>query len=184
MRSALRGSLALVCLAALGVAGCDPPPRPDPVGAAVVEPSPPREPLPEAVVETMHRLREIAATGTYRDMARLAGETPGFRSNSAGMTHQEYWYLKMRAGDWPMAQAEKLLSYRFAIADSPIGKVYIWPWMARLKPEEITPAAARDIDRLLGPGQADLLRAGKPWPGYVLGIAEDGTWLYFVSGSG
>ena len=72
----------------------------------------------------------------------------------------------------------------FAIADSPIGKVYIWPWMARLKPEEITPAAARDIDRLLGAGQADLLKNGKPWPGYVLGIAEDGTWLYFVSGSG
>ncbi len=184
MRFAWRGSLAVVCLAALGAAACDAPPPADPVGAAVVEPAPPHEPLPDAVAETVHKLREIAASGTYRDMARLANLTPGFRSNNAGMTHQEYWYLKMRAGDWPMAQAEKLLSYRFAIADSPIGKVYIWPWMARLKPEEITPAAARDIDRLLGPGQADLLRAGKPWPGYVLGVAEDGTWLYFVSGAG
>jgi len=26
--------------------------------------------------------------------------------------------------------------------------------------------------------------AGERWPGYVLGIAEDGTWLFFYSGSG
>jgi hypothetical protein len=180
----LRGSFAFVCLAALLVAACDAPAPPDPVGAAVVDPPPPREPLPEAVATTVNRLREIAATGTYRDMAKLADATPGFRSNNAGMSHQDYWYLKMRAGDWPMAQAEKLLGYRFALADTPVGKVYIWPWMARLKPEEITPTAARDIDRLLGEGQADILRQGGIWPGYVLGIAEDGTWLYFVSGSG
>ena len=35
-----------------------------------------------------------------------------------------------------------------------------------------------------GEGQAQAIRAGESWPGYVLGIAEDGTWLYFVSGAG
>jgi hypothetical protein len=100
------------------------------------------------------------------------------------MTHSEYWYLKMRTGDWPMAQAAKLLTYRFTVASTGQGKVYIWPWMATLKPEEITPAAAQEIDRLLGKGQAALLGAGAIWPGYVLGIREDGRWLYFVSGSG
>ena len=83
-----------------------------------------------------------------------------------------------------MSQVGKLLSYRFTVADSDQGKIYIWPWMAMLKPDEITPAAAREIDRLLGAGQADALRGGAIWPGYVLGIREDGQWLYFVSGSG
>jgi hypothetical protein len=184
MRAPLRGSFVIVCLAALLAAACDAPPPPDPVGAAVVEPPPPRDPLPEAVAATVHKLREIARHGAYRDMATLAEATPDFRSNNAGMSHKDYWYLKMRAGDWPMAQAQKLLDYRFAIADGPQGKVYIWPWMAKLKPEEITPSAARDIDRLLGDGQAELLRKGAIWPGYVLGIAEDGAWLYFVSGTG
>lgn len=191
MRVNLRGSIAGLCLAALGLAGlalqggCDAPPSRGPVGAAVVPPPPAREEsLPEPVAATVARLREIAASGTYRDFARLADQTPGFRSNTAGMSHADYWYLKMRTGDWPMAQAETVLGYRHAVADSARGKVYIWPWMAMLEPGEITPQAERDIARLLGAGQADELRQGGVWPGYVLGIAEDGTWLYFVSGSG
>ena len=99
------------------------------------------------------------------------------------MSHQEYWYLKLRTGDWPMAQVERVLSYRHGVTETARGKVYVWPWFAALKPEAITPVAAREIDRLLGKGQAETLRRGEIWPGYVLGIAEDGTWLYFVSGS-
>lgn len=181
----MRALRVLVCwMAPLSFAiACDAPARP-PVGAAQVEPPPVLAPLPDAVAETVRKLREIARDGGYRDMAALADATPGFRSNNAGMTHKDYWYLKMRAGDWPMAQAEKLLTYRHTVADTGEGRVYIWPWMAVLKPAEITPAAERDIDRLLGDGQSDAIRRGAPWPGYVLGIAEDGTWLYFVSGSG
>jgi len=181
---ALRGPFFVACLAALLASACDAPPSAEPVGAAVVDLPPLREPLPDAVAETVRKLRDIAESGTYRDMASLADATPDFRSNNAGMSHKDYWYLKMRAGDWPMAQAEKLLGYSYTVADSPQGRVFIWPWMATLKPRQITPAAARDIDRLLGDGQAEGLRRGGVWPGYVLGIAEDGSWLYFVSGSG
>jgi hypothetical protein len=170
-------------LAVAALAACDPPPGSGPVGAAEVALPPKREPMPEAVAATVAELQRIAREGTYRDMAKLADQTPDFRSNNAGMSHSEYWYLKMRAGDWPMAQAAKLLTYRFVVADTDQGKVYIWPWMAMLKPEQITPAAAQEIDGLLGKGQAAALRAGAIWPGYVLGIGEDGRWLYFVSGS-
>lgn len=166
------------------LAACDAPSPPQAVGAAVV-PSPQVEhPLPDAVAATVARLREVAANGSYRDLARMASETPGFRSNAGGMSHQDYWYLKLRTGDWPMAQVERLLSYRYALTETPRGKVYVWPWLATLSGEEITPSAGREIDRMLGEGQADALRQGDIWPGYVLGIAEDGTWLYFVSGSG
>ncbi|HPN07590.1 MAG TPA: hypothetical protein PK050_17405, partial [Hyphomonadaceae bacterium] len=180
----VRAFLFLLCGAVLVASGCDAPPDARPVGAAEVDLPPAQEPLPDAVVETVRKLHEIAASGTYRDMAALADATPGFRSNNASMSHRDYWYLKMRAGDWPMAQAEKLLGYRYTVADTRRGRVFIWPWMATLKPAAITPAAERDIARLLGGGQAEALRRGGVWPGYVLGIAEDGTWLYFVSGSG
>jgi hypothetical protein len=174
--------LAASALAVLGA--CDAPSAPQAIGAAVV-PSPHVEnPLPDAVAATVARLREVAATGSYRDLARMASETPDFRSNAGGMSHQDYWYLKLRTGDWPMAQVERLLSYRHAVTETPRGKVYVWPWLATLSGEEITPVAGREIDRMLGEGQAEALRAGEIWPGYVLGIAEDGTWLYFVSGSG
>jgi len=174
------------CIAAsLLAAGCNPPPAPEPVGAAVVDlQQQAQAPLPPTVAATVAQLREIGATGTYRDMASLAEQTPGFRSNNAGMSHSEYWYLKMRAGDWPMAQMERLLASPYAVRPSARGKIYIWPLMATLRTDQITPAAARDIDQLLGEGQAEAIRNGDVWPGYVLGVAEGGTWLYFVSGAG
>lgn len=175
-------SAVCVLAAALGAA-CDAPPSAAPIGAAVVPAPEVTDPLPEAVLATLERLREVASKGSYRDLARMASETPGFRSNAAGMSHQEYWYLKLRTGDWPMAQVERVLSYRHGVTETANGKVYVWPWLAALAPDAITPAAAREIDRLLGRGQAEALRRGEIWPGYVLGIAEDGTWLYFVSGS-
>ena len=181
MRKGLRS---LLVTAASMLAACDAPEPATPKGAAVVEPPPVVQPLPQPVAATVERLHEIADAGSYRDLARLAGQAPDFRSNNAGFSHAEYWNLKMRTGDVPMAQIEKLLGYRFTIEDSAQGKIYIWPWMATLTPEEITPEAARDIDQLLGPGHLDALRAGAVWPGYVLGIREDGLWLYFLSGSG
>jgi hypothetical protein len=186
MRRALHPGLVGPCLS-LGLllaAGCDAPASRTPVGAAEVEVAYAQPPLPDAVADTVRRLREISATGSYRDMARLADETAGFRSNTAGMSHQDYWYLMLRTGDRPMAQIERVLAYPYAIAETGEGRVYTWPRMATLRRTQITPAVARDIDRLLGEGHAAAMKAGGPWPGYVLGIAEDGTWLYFISGAG
>lgn len=183
MRAALRNRLSAMAACLLGAA-CEPPPVAQPVGAAVVDLPDFRAPLPPAVAATVEQLREIGANGSYRDMAKLADATPGFRSNYAGMSHKDYWYLKMRTGDWPMAQVEKLLSFPYAIRTTERGRIYIWPRVATLAPDQITAAAARDIDRLLGEGQAEAMRNGEMWSGYVLGIAEDGTWLYFLSGAG
>lgn len=180
-----RALLALLCSVAPPLAaGCDAPASGKLIGAAEVDVGYVQPPLPDAVAATIARLREISATGSYRDMARLAEETPGFRSNAAGIRHEDYWYLKLRLGDWPMAQVGKVLAYSYAVRDTPQGRVFIWPRMATLPPAEITPAVARDIDELLGEGKAAAIKAGEPWTGYVLGIAEDGTWLYFLSGAG
>ena len=182
MRRALCTLLCALCLPI--AAGCDAPAAREPIGAAEVDVTYAQPALPEAVTTTIQRLREISATGSYRDMARMADQTPGFRSNWAGMRHQDYWYLKLRTGDWPMAQVGKVLEFPYAVSETEQGRIFIWPRMATLGRNDITPAVARDIDHLLGEGKAAAIKAGEPWPGYVLGIAEDGAWLYFVSGAG
>lgn len=176
-------AVSAILLAALCVA-CDPPPPKAPVGAAVVDAPRPKAPLPDAVAATVKQLYTIAQTGTYRDMVALAAGTETFRSNNAGMSHSEYWYLKQRTGDEPTVQLMRVLSLEPAVRDSPMGRVWIWPGWAVTDPDRITPADAREIDALLGQGAAAAVKRGEIWPGYVLGIGEDGRWLYFVSGSG
>lgn len=174
----------LFAVAALVLAACDPPPETAVDETSQIETAAVSAPLPPAVDATVKTLLKLAEEGGYRDMAKLADQTPGFRSNNAGMSHKDYWYLKLRAGDWPMAHMQKVLEQDHAVVEAAEGHVYIWPALALVPLDQITPAKAREIDALLGPGQADAVRSGTPWPGYVLGIAEDGTWLYFVSGAG
>lgn len=183
MRSSLRQRLAPLALLAL-LAACEAPLASPKVGAAEVELPQPVETLPEAVIATVSQLRDISANGTYRDMAKLADATPGFRSNTAGMSHRDYWYLKLRTGDWPMAHVGQVLAQPYAVTPTAQGKVYVWPRLATLRGASITAADASAIDALLGEGQADAIRGGASWPGYVLGIADDGTWLYFLTGEG
>jgi hypothetical protein len=166
------------------LAACDPPETPAAETSSEREAPLAAGALPEAVARTVGHLRGIAANGGYRELAQFAGETPDFRSNNAGLSDREYWNLKERTGDFPAEQVGRVLAYPFIVAETPQGRVYIWPALAMLKADEITPADAREIDRLLGEGQAAELRNGAVWPGYVLGIREDGQWLYFVSGSG
>ena len=174
----------LFAVAALLLVACDPPPEAVREGAPEVETPSVNAALPPAVDATVKTLLKLAEEGGYRDMAKLADQTPGFRSNNAGMSHKDYWYLKLRAGDWPMAHMQQVLEQDHAVVEAAEGRVFIWPALALVPLDQITPARAREIDALLGPGQAEAVRAGTPWPGYVLGIREDGTWLYFVSGAG
>jgi hypothetical protein len=166
------------------LAACDPPETPAAEEASQSEVRAASAELPDAVARTVRHLKGIAENGGYRELAQFAGKSPDFRSNNAGLSDREYWSLKERTGDFPAEQVGRVLAYPFTVAETPEGKVYIWPALAMLKADEITPAEARDIDRLLGEGQANELRKGAVWPGYVLGIREDGQWLYFVSGSG
>lgn len=166
------------------LAACDPPEAPAAEAASQSAAPFGAGELPRAVARTVRHLKDIAEHGGYRELAQFASETPDFRSNNAGLGDREYWSLKERTGDFPAEQVGRVLAYPFTVVATPEGKVYIWPALAVLKANEITPAEARDIDRLLGDGQANELRKGAAWPGYVLGIREDGQWLYFVSGSG
>lgn len=139
--------------------------------------------LPKPVRDTISELTEIAHTGSTWDMARQARATPGFRSNTGGLEHADYWYLKYRSGDWPMEHLKRVLAYPPAVEESAGGLVYVWPYMATLRPSEMTAKARRDARELLGEFTAEQVATGASWPGYRLGVADDGAWLYFYSGA-
>jgi hypothetical protein len=174
----------LVFPAALMCAACDPPPVIETAQDVAVRGEAAPVELPQAVAATREQLLIMAESGETWQMAQLAAQTPGFVSNTGGMGHREYWYLKYRTGDWPMAQMGRVLAWPHAVEETPSGRVFVWPYMAKLSPGEIGPGAARDINALAGEGAVDAMRAGAPWPGYSLGVREDGVWLFFVSGAG
>lgn len=170
----------LVLCSALLIAACEPPREAQLAGRGEAKGE---VRLTAAARTTVNKLREIAAHGDYRDMARLAETYPEFRSNAAGWRHVEFWGLKAHTGDWPTAALAGVFRYRPAEVASPSGRIFVWPYMAVLKPGEVTASAAHDMDELAGVGEAARVRAGSPWSGYSLAVRADGTWLYFVAGA-
>ena len=92
-----------------------------------------------------------------RHGARWPMQTPGFRSNNAGMTPPGLLVSQDCApatGRWRRSSKRAGLSLRRR-RDRPRARSISGHGMATLEPEQITPVAARDIDRLLGEGQAE-----------------------------
>ena len=177
---------AAACVLLALVAGCSPAgPESASVRVADVEARPVAAPaLSPAAEETYARLQDIAARGSVYDMARLAAATPDFRSNDGGLSHREYWYLKLRTGDWPMAHVGRVLDYPYAVQETDSGRIFVWPYMAFSDPASLDRRTERDIASLLGEQGLEAFRSSGEWRGYRLAIAEDGRWLYFYSGEG
>jgi hypothetical protein len=172
----------VVLACGLLLCGCAPPETAQLTSAAPIH-SEDRQLLTSQAEAIVERLKAVADGGDWRDMVRLASANVDFHSNDAGWSHASYWYLKLRTGDWPTRQMGRILAYRHGVKQTPDGRVFVWPYMAALAPGEINAAAAHDMDELAGEGEAERVRAGGRWSGYSLGVREDGTWLWFASGS-
>ncbi len=70
-------------------------------------------------------------------------------------------------------------------AELPLGKdlenniVYVWPYLAEAKLDQLTPAEEVDLLRLVSPEKAKAMRAAKKWTWWRLTIGADGTWHSF-----
>jgi len=70
-------------------------------------------------------------------------------------------------------------------AELPLGKdlenniVYVWPYLAEAKLDQLTPAEEVDLLRLVSPEKAKAMRAAKKWTWWRLAIGADGTWHSF-----
>lgn len=97
----------------------------------------------------------------------------------------EFW--KQTSGDGRgreiMAVMSEILEMPFARIDAGTSnEMYVWPYLAELPLEKLTPAQQVDLYRLVTPEE---LKTMKQFGGYIhyrLGIGRDGTWHYFVAG--
>jgi hypothetical protein len=57
--------------------------------------------------------------------------------------------------------------------------VYVWPYLAELPLESLTPAEQVDLYRLMPAAEAQAMIAAKKWTWWRLAIGADGTWHTF-----
>jgi hypothetical protein len=69
---------------------------------------------------------------------------------------------------------------RLAIGKDPENTmVYVWPYLAELPLDTLTPGAEVDLYRLMSAEQAKPMKASKKWTWWRLAIGADGTWHTF-----
>jgi hypothetical protein len=68
----------------------------------------------------------------------------------------------------------------------PIGRdpenntVFVWPYLAEVPLDKLTPAQEVDLYRLMPVAEAKTMRSAKKWTWWRLSIGADGTWLTFM----
>ena len=70
-------------------------------------------------------------------------------------------------------------------AELPLGQdlenniIYVWPYLAELALDKLSPAQEVELIRLVGPAEAKTMREKKKWTWWRLTIGADGTWHSF-----
>lgn len=57
---------------------------------------------------------------------------------------------------------------------------FVWPGLAEVAPDTLTPAQEVQLLRLMPPAEVKALRTSKTWKWYRLSIGADGTWHSFA----
>ncbi|MGE0022316.1 MAG: hypothetical protein AB7S70_01645 [Hyphomicrobium sp.] len=96
-------------------------------------------------------------------------------------------YWKRVSGDGEGRQVLAVLANLLALAPArlAIGRdpenalVYVWPYLAELPLDSLTPAEEVDLYRLMPAAEAKAMRAAKAWTWWRVAIGADGTWHTF-----
>lgn len=70
-------------------------------------------------------------------------------------------------------------------AELPLGQdlenniIYVWPYLAEMQLDKLTPPQEVELIRLVGPAEAKTMREKKKWTWWRLTIGADGTWHSF-----
>jgi hypothetical protein len=143
--------------------------------------------LPDNVAEMRDAILTAAHAGTIEEL-KIAiewNELPPDFGDGAGADPIAYW--KRTSGDGEgretLAALANLLS--LAPAKLPTGKdpennaVYVWPYLAELPLDTLSPAEEVDLYRLMPQSAAKAMREKKKWTWWRLSIGADGTWHSF-----
>jgi hypothetical protein len=145
------------------------------------------KPLPAPVEEMREAILAAAHSGRIEDLIVPLdwNEMKPDTAASAGEDPIARW--KKLSGD---GQGREILAVLANIlemppAELPLGKdienniIYVWPYLAEAKLDQLTPAQEVDLLRLVSPEKAKAMQKAKKWTWWRLTIGADGTWHSF-----
>ena len=144
-------------------------------------------PLPGPVEEMRQAILAATHSGNIEDL-RVPLDWNELKPEVAAPAGEDpiaYW--KKTSGDGNgreiLAVLADILPMR--AAELPFGKdlenniIYVWPYLAEVELDKLTPAQEVELLRLVGPAQAKTMREKKKWTWWRLTIGADGTWHSF-----
>lgn len=134
------------------------------------------EGVTEAAAETWNDIRSAAMSCDYEQLAGIAPDE-GFTFTFGGEEDPvPYWRNLEQAGQPVLADLVRILGLPAAEDDE--GNV-VWP---RVHVEPESDAAWEEVTSIYGPEVTSEWRETGSYLGARVGIAPDGTWIYFVAG--
>jgi len=144
-------------------------------------------PLPEPVEEMRQAILAASHSGNIEDL-RVPLDWNELKPETAAPAGEDpiaYW--KKTSGDGNgreiLAVLADILPMR--AAELPFGQdlenniIYVWPYLAEVELDKLTPAQEVDLLRLVGAAEAKAMREKKKWTWWRLTIGADGTWHSF-----
>ncbi|KAB2938585.1 MAG: hypothetical protein K8F92_19095 [Hyphomicrobium sp.] len=144
-------------------------------------------PLPAPVEEMRQAILAAAHSGNIEDLREPLDWNELKPEVAAAPGEDPIAYWKRTSGDGNgreiLAVLADILPMR--AAELPLGKdlenniIYVWPYLAEMELDKLTPAQEVDLLRLVGPAEAKAMREKKKWTWWRLTIGADGTWHSF-----
>jgi hypothetical protein len=142
--------------------------------------------LPQSVVDMREQILAAVHAGDVaelKDAIEWNEMPPDF--GAANRDPIAYWKKTSADGEGRevLAVIANLLALppaRLALGKDPENTaVYVWPYLAELPADRLTPAEEVDLYRLMPPVAAKAQKSAKKWSWWRLAIGADGTWHTF-----
>ena len=145
------------------------------VTQTVTETAPPGDAtaLPDEVEATRRGLLEAAQSGDVEALEPFVTDRLSYTFGEPVEGGAIEYFRQLEAqGEDPLGTLAKLLQLPYTLAQGN----YVWPWVYTVQASDLT-----DYEKqLLGEFADDF--ADQTYLGYRVGIAPDGTWIFFVAG--
>jgi hypothetical protein len=155
--------------------------------SAPANPSPAVKPLPAPVEEMREAILAAANSGRIEDLTVPLDWNELKPDVAAKAVEDPIAHWKQISGDGEGLEILAVLAniLHMRPAELPLGKdlenniIYVWPYLAEAKLDELTPAEEVDLLRLVSPEEAKAMRKAKKWTWWRLSIGADGAWHSF-----
>lgn len=143
--------------------------------------------LPQSVVDMREQILAAVHAGSVEELKGAIEWNEIKPDFGAAGNDDPIAYWKRVSGDGEgrevlaiLANLLTLAPARLAIGrDAENALVYVWPYLAELPLDSLTPAEEVDLHRLMPAADAKAMRAAKKWTWWRVAIGADGTWHTF-----